>query len=150
MTRLAGFLLIFLVLIITTANFEIDGLITSFVSFHHSGFVVLIVFSISVLIYSVFNIFSEQIRKKIEDRVEVRNFLGRIRKLSPTDKHVLSLFIEEKKLTCELDPTEPSVAWLESIKMIHRGEGSSNGRKLPFRISLYAMDYLSRNPNLLR
>jgi hypothetical protein len=60
------------------------------------------------------------------------------------------MFVDERKLVRELDFAEPSVAWLESIKLIQRGNGSSDGKRVPFRISLYAMDYLSRNPNLLR
>jgi len=49
-----------------------------------------------------------------------------------------------------LNPEEPSVAWLEALKLIIRGEKSDNPRTVIYRITLNAMDAFSKNPNLLR
>lgn len=150
MIQVSGFLLILLALLGLIAYLGFDASITLFVQAHKTEEILLGVLLLSVLLYGAFASLVRHMKVFVADRIEARRFLSRIKRLSPSDKHILSMFVDERKLVRELDLAEPSVAWLESIKLIQRGNGSSDGKRVPFRISLYAMDYLSRNPNLLR
>jgi hypothetical protein len=49
-----------------------------------------------------------------------------------------------------LNPNDPSVAWLEALKLIVRGESTSEPGLVTYRITLSAMDGFIKNPNLLR
>ena len=142
--------MIFIGLMNIVATTSASLAVTEFFQKHRTESLVISVILVSVLVLELLDSIYCGIRSSFMDRVEARRFLHRIKALSPSDKYVLSLFVEERKLTRELDPTEPSVAWLESIKLLYRSEGSADGAKTPFRISIYAMDYLSKNPNLLR
>ncbi len=150
MTRFSAFLLIFVVLMHVAALADLNPAVTSFLDQHRTESFVFAVLLSSVLIYGFFDSLQASLRITLQDCVEAKRFVQRAKKLSPTDKHVLALFVEERKLIRELDPTEPSVAWLESLKLLYRGEGAGDGKRVPFRISIYAMDYFSKNPNLLR
>lgn len=150
MARFSAFLLIFIVLLHLAAGANLSSAITDFLDKYRTELLVSAVLLSSIVVYEFLGSFYSGLRTALLDRIEARRFIQRAKRLSPTDKHVLSLFIDERKLTRELDPSEPSVAWLESLKLIYRGEGAGDGVKVPFRISLYAMDYFSKNPNLLR
>jgi len=150
MTKLAGFALIFILIIMVAAMTNTDASIALFVHDYHAAMVILMAILLSALLLPLFGILSNQIKLSISERIETKRFLDRARNFSPADKHVISLFVDEKKLTRVLDPSEPSVAWLESTKIILRGGDAIDGKKVTYRIALFAMNYFSKNPNLLR
>lgn len=150
MAKLAGISLIFMLLLMAAASSGIDGKLTLFINEYHTTSVVLIALLGSILLLSIFELMGTQVLIIVREHIETKRFLSRVRHLSPADKHVISLFVDEKKLTRALDPFEPSVAWLESTKIIIRSGETSDGKKLVYRIALFAMDYFLKNPNMLR
>ena len=53
-------------------------------------------------------------------------------------------------MTAPLNPEDPAVAWLESLKLIFRSAEPTSSSAVHYRISLEAMDLFTKNPNLLR
>jgi hypothetical protein len=150
MLRFLSFSLIFLISLNVAAVSKINSTVTDFMRQHQTESVVLAVLFFSLLASEALQRIWKQIFLSLQERHNSKQFLSKAKSLSPSDKHILSLFVDERKMTRQLDPNEPSVAWLESIKFLYRSEGSGEGARAPYRISMYAMNHLSKNPNLLR
>ena len=134
----------------TAAEAGVDNNLASFINEYHTTAVVLVVLLASILLLPVFELIGNQFTINIGEHIETKRFISRVRHLSPADKYIISLFVDERKLTRVLDPSEPSVAWLESTKIILRSGEATDGKKVAYRITLFAMDYFSKNPNTLR
>ncbi len=150
MTKFAGLLLIFTLLLMAAAGAPVDGKLTMFINDYHTASIVLVVLLVSILLLPIFDAIGKQVVIGLGERIETKRFFSRVRHLSPADKHTISLFVDERKLTCALNPSEPSVAWLESTKIILRSGDVVDGKKAIYRITLFAMDYFTKNPNVLR
>jgi hypothetical protein len=99
MARLSAFFLILLTVLSLISTLEIDASITRFLREYHTEAVLSGAIFGSILIYELFSKSASQLGALIAERIEARRFLDRVRKLSPSDKHVLSLFIDERRLT---------------------------------------------------
>ena len=146
---LTSFGLIFVLLLLVARMLDIDGSISSFVERQQTVLILVALIMFTVQLHWAACILGSLVWGYFQNRFSVREFEQSIRTLSPAEKYILSLFVNEKKVERLLDPNDGAVVWLQSIKVITEVGRSPDNAKRKYRIAPLAMRLLTRNPNLL-
>lgn len=150
MARISLFSLLLIAAFHVIAKARIDPKITEFVDLYSTESLVVATFMIAVLSFSLLESSIVSFKAIIAASLLSHDLDRRVRQLKPSDKLLLSRFVEEGRMNLQLNPEDPSVAWLESLKILMRSGESSAPGTFSYRIAPNAMDMFTKNPNLLR
>lgn len=150
MKKISGPFFIFITLVLFSnkyLGFELGE--NRFISNNRQELFLLNLVFLSVIIYSIAISLVKIIKENYYKKKNIRDVEDRLKKLTTPEKYILSLYINEKMSERPLDPADPSVAWLESIKILANTGKISEGNKKIFKIAPFAMRVLNENPNWL-
>ena len=150
MKKFSGLLFIFITLVLTSNKFfgfEVGE--NQFLFKSRNGLILINFMCLSVIIYSIVVSLCKVLKEKYYIKKNIRDVEDRLKKLTIPEKYILSLYINEKMVERPLDPADPAVAWLESIKILANTGKISEGNKKIFKIAPFAMRILNENPNWL-
>ena len=150
MARLSLFLLLLICAFHIVAIADVDPKVTSFVTRYSTESVIAATITVAILMFTLLESFFASVRTALASSLLSRDLDRRVRRLKPGDKLILARFVEQNKMTAPLNPEDPAVAWLESLKLIFRSAEPTSSGAVHYRISLEAMDLFTKNPNLLR
>lgn len=146
--KISQFLCLFQTLLWLCSVFRVDAQLSEFVREYHLAWVLVFVFFLASAIFELVIDFLFWIRDVGAEKIYHRKLLSVLRSLKPTDKFVLSKFINGNTKEVFLVREEPSVEWLSSQKILIT-TGSVVEKKEGYRLAIWVRDCLIRNPNLL-
>lgn len=150
MKKISGLFFIFITLVLFSnkyLGFELGE--NKFILKNRQELFLLNLAFLSVIFYSIAISLVKNIKENYYKKKNIRDVEDRLKKLTTPEKYILSLYINEKMAERPLDPADPAVAWLESIKILANTGKISEGNKKIFKIAPFAMRVLNENPNWL-
>lgn len=126
-----------------------DEYLHAFVAAQHTAWVVGYALIASLSVFDCVLVFVHWSIGLLAEKFYGRRLVRIVRNLKPQDKYVLSRFITERKREIYLPAEDLSAEWLAASKIIVRTDTADERSKYGYRLSIWAWDYLVRNPNLL-
>lgn len=147
--RVVQFLWLLQSVIWLMATVQVDENLMEFVAEHHSLWVLCYGVIASLAVFERVLAFVHWCVGLLAEKFYGRRLVRIIRNLKPQDKYVLSRFITERKREIYLPAEDLSAEWLAASKIIVRTGSADEQSKTGYKLSIWAWDYLVRNPNLL-
>ncbi len=146
----AGLGLTVAIMIFIAAGLCLDNDFSEFVISHSTILLIVCILLASILLHDLFVDITKYLKSHVNKKLFIRELEKKLIKLNSYEKYILSLFVTEKRTERSLDPTEPAVAYLESLKIILKTGKFNDGKRPIYQIDALSMRILSSNPNWLQ
>ncbi len=148
-TRLAQFLWLTQTVLWIFSTLRMDGDLAGFVSGNHTVWVVFFGFVLSLSIFQPLVIFIDWVFGLFMEKIYSKKLVKIVRELKPHDKHILSKFVNDERREISLSIEDLRAEWLLANKILVKTGLVENGKKVSYRLAIWARDYITRNPNLI-
>lgn len=148
-TKVAQFLWLTQTVLWIFSKLHMDSDLASFVSVNHTAWVVFFGFVLSLSIFQPLVGFTGWLFLTFIEKIYSKKLVKIVRDLKPHDKHILSKFINDEKREIFLSIDDLRAEWLLANKILVRTGLVENGKKVSYRLAVWARDYIIRNPNLI-
>jgi len=146
----SGLGLTFVVLLFIAGKLELSDSLHDFMDSYGTYFLIICILFLTLLIHDLLIDITNYLKISLDKKLSIRELEGKLMKLSSYEKYILSLFVTDRRMERTLDPNEPAVAQLESLKTIFKTGKFVDGKKQVYQIDPLSMKILSSNPNWLQ
>ncbi|WP_288842073.1 super-infection exclusion protein B [uncultured Deefgea sp.] len=147
--KIFQFLLLLASIIFIIAHFEIDSTLSNWAKKYKTECLLIYSVLITASIFSLISNLCGWIISITTEKFQLQRLEKILRNLKPADKLILNNFITNNERQIFLSPSNPSIDWLLSCKILHDTGEIKSDQKRGYRVAIWARDYLSKNPNLL-
>ncbi|WP_373973941.1 hypothetical protein NT239_09800 [Chitinibacter sp. SCUT-21] len=128
---------------------NIDKKLSIYISNNYTYWVLFYAILLAGSLYDTCKDISQWAKASISESLQKKKVIRILKILKPSDKLILSKFILEQSNEYFFNPKDTSIDWLTACKLMYPTGTIRQDQKHGYRLSVWAQDYLSRNPNLL-